>query len=430
MNVKQIKIPENKKSAKWWSYIIRTLFILLIGVGVGFLALCMVYMLPVERMYENAQVSKDIISDIGTTYAIHEIRSTELDTYTDSIMVSTAICPKEASVFEKVVYNYHVGYYRGYLEQENLERYLSGEPGYDYASYSHYWNGYLLFLKPLLYFFEYNDILMFNFILQTMLIVWVVIGMVKKKKEYLIIPFMISILSMAAPLATAINLQNSDILYLALLGSGIIIWGNDKIIENKGYFIFLVLGMMTSYFDFLTYPLVSLGIPLVVYIACVNTNKVFETVVKTIVNSIGWGIGYVGMWIGKGLLGSILYPDSRALETGIEHFFMRSSNSVSSGQVSFVDVTINNLYIYLSWPMIVIFLIVVIYAFIKIIKRRNWKRDTIVRMVPYIVVLIYPFAWYFILKNHSYIHPFVYRNLAIATFAGLTALFSLAEQYE
>lgn len=403
-------------------YAIKTLLVLVAGVVLGLTALGLVHLIPVERMYQNAQVSKEMISEQGTTYSLYEFNSAILDNYTDSIMVSTAICPVDAPILEKVIYNYHVSYFKGYLEQENLERYLNGEEGYSYSNYSHYWNGYLIFLKPLLYLFEYNDIIMLNVILQTLLAVSAAAGMVRKKKEFLILPFMVTFLSMM-PSAMAASIQYADVIYIALTGANIIIWKYEKLDRKKNYLLFLMLGMATSYFDFLTYPLVSLGIPLVIYAVCREEGKPFEGLLSCIVSSIGWSLGYVGMWVSKGAVGSLLCPDSRALETGIEHFFWRSSETVSTGSIGFLDVVIKNMFVYLNWPVLLLIVLTAGYFLIKALAGKNITKANLLKVLPCLMILFYPFVWFFLLKNHSYEHAFmVYRDLAIAVFAGLSLL--------
>ena len=113
--------------------------ILLSGILAGFLLLCLVHLLPVDRMHQNVLVSKDIIN--SHAQIIPGYKSTEIDGYTDSIMLNEAICPVQAPLIEKVVNNYQINFYRGYTQQENLLRYLNNEEGYKYQGYSHYWGG-------------------------------------------------------------------------------------------------------------------------------------------------------------------------------------------------------------------------------------------------------------------------------------------------
>ena len=43
--------------------------------------------------------------------------------------------------------------------------------------------------------------------------------------------------------------------------------------------------------------------------------------------------------------------------------------------------------------------------------------------IPYLLVMLYPFAWYFFTKNHSFIHNhFTYRELSISIFALCSSL--------
>ena len=113
--------------------------ILTVGIFTGFLMLCLVHLLPVDRMYKNVLASKDIIN--SHAQIIPGYKSTEVDNYTDSIMLNEAICPVEAPLIERVVNNYQVNFYQDYTQQENLLRYLEGGEGYRYQGYSQYWGG-------------------------------------------------------------------------------------------------------------------------------------------------------------------------------------------------------------------------------------------------------------------------------------------------
>ncbi len=95
----------------------KVLAVLLTGIISGFLILCFVHLLPVERMHKNVLASKDILN--SHAQIIPGYLSTEVDNYTDSIMLNEAICPIDAPITDKVVNNYQVNYFRGYSQQEN-----------------------------------------------------------------------------------------------------------------------------------------------------------------------------------------------------------------------------------------------------------------------------------------------------------------------
>lgn len=117
----------------------KTFFCLFTGIIVGFTALCIVHLLPVDRMYRNILGSKDTVNVYEEV--VEGYKSTTLDNFTDSIILNQVICPADIPLLEKVVNNYQVNYWKQYSQAENLLKYLEGETGYRYQGYSHYWGG-------------------------------------------------------------------------------------------------------------------------------------------------------------------------------------------------------------------------------------------------------------------------------------------------
>lgn len=405
---------------------IRTVLILIVGILAGFLALCLVHLLPVERMHQNVLEAKDAINAHAQT--IPGYVSTSIDNYTDSIMLNEAICPVDVPLIEKVIYNYQVNYFRQYDQQENLLRYLNGEEGYGYQGYTHYWGGHQVVLKLLLLVFDYADILMINLMLQTILAVFIVVGLYRTQKDYVILPFLVAVLTIM-PMTIGVCLQFCDIYYILLIGSAYIVWKKDKIKTGKMYLVFLILGMCTSYFDFLTYPLLSLGIPLVIALAYIDFDGINKKVLYPIVYSIAWGVGYLGMWAGKWLLSSILLPEAGSLSEALHSISYRGSNRAGGEIITLFDVLLKNLYVYLKWPTLILIGAVFIYFIFLIIKRKRINKSNMTVCLPYFLICLYPLGWYLIAKNHSYEHAFMaYRELAIATFAGLCLLSRMADK--
>ena len=64
-------------------------------------------------------------------------------------------------------------------------------------------------------------------------------------------------------------------------------------------------------------------------------------------------------------------------------------------------------------------------ACLLVYKIFRQKKEKIKFFLPYMIVGAYPFVWYFILKNHSYIHSFfTYREFTIALYACLVSIVS------
>lgn len=399
----------------------KTVLILFTGIVTGFAALCLVHLLPVERMHQNVQNSRDTIG--AYAQVVSGYISTTVDNFTDSIILNQAICPVEAPVLEKAVFNYQVNYWRKYEQPENLYRFLNGEKGFRYQGYTHYWGGYQVILKPLLMIFNYSDILVINMILQTLLGALIILGLYKTGKRYVILPFLTSVLSMM-PITAAICLQLCDIYYIALTGAALIVWKREKIKDEGMYLLFLVLGMATSYFDFLTYPFVSLGVPLVIFLAYLNQYSPAKRFFYTVLCSGQWCVGYLGMWAGKWILGSILIPEGGALKVAIDSIRYRGSNLSSDNvRLTVLNVVLKNMYVYLRWPVMLLIGGTALYLIRRIILSKSLSGNKLSMLAPYAMVCLYPVAWYMISKNHSYEHAFMtYRELIITTFAGLCLL--------
>ena len=263
---------------------------------------------------------------------------------------------------------------------------------------------------------------MFNIFLQTFLIVGIIVGLVKQKKEYLVLPFVAAVLSIM-PVAIALCLQYCDVFYITLIGALIIVWKWKEIRAERMYFLFLLLGMCTSYFDFLTYPFVSLGIPLVFFLAVMEKRDFITRFLYTVVCSAAWCVGYLGMWAGKWILGAILLPESEAMSEAIRALTYRGSNQSTAGVVNVWDVLLKNLFVYLKWPTIIMFGALGMYLIYIIVKNKTLSGKRILENICYLLICLYPAAWYFISKNHSYEHTFMaYRELVILAFSGLCML--------
>lgn len=391
---------------------------LVIGMSIisGFVLLCLAHSLPTDNIHKNIQSFVDRAEYIDS---VDDYISTRIDTYTDSIMLNEAACPVEAPIIEKAIFNYQVTYFKQYSQEENLTRYLSGEEGYDYTGYSHYWGGHQVFLKIMLQFLDYSDLKMLNLMLQSILFVLIIIGFSKKGYDYVIPPFAVTILSIV-PSTIAVCFQYSSVYYVTLLGTALLVWYGNRIKRENVYLLFLVLGIITSYIDFLTYPLITLGIPLIVVMVMYEESKWMNNLQSILFLSFTWGLGYIGMWSGKWILGSLLLPESGALSEAIRALKYRGSNEAEGKMLSLLDVLMENAYIYIKWPLILIVGLYIAGAVVKGIKNHKLRLGKIINYLYLLFPSVYPIVWFLVSRNHSFQHAFMtYRILAISLFAGL-----------
>jgi hypothetical protein len=201
------------------------------------------------------------------------------------------------------------------------------------------------------------------------------------------------------------SLQYFPIMAIALTGS---IWMCENALKKRkkiALFLFAT-GMFTTYFDFLTAPLLTLGLPLIIYLIITGTK---ETSAKNIYKSIfilslSWFAGYGGAWVFKWVLAAIL-ADPTTIDTVMHQIKLRTSTSDWTGlYFTRLDAIIVNIklisWVWLSFVLVPLFILTLIF----------FNKKNIALSLAFLFVGIFPYVWYFILANHSHYHFwFTYR---------------------
>ena len=268
------------------------------------------------------------------------------------------------------------------------------------SDYARYWHGSIIFLKPLLTFFNMNTINKIYFIVFSIIFCILVFKLLQNSK-LLNIGFVLSTISINMFLVTkCINLMYDFI--IAMIGSILVIRKYEKKDINIDI-IFLVIGMLTAYLDMITCETITLTLPLFIYIYLyIKDNKKidYKLLFKVIIL---WLLGYIGTYIVKWLLLVIHYhgefftrvidPLKVRIDTD-ESFF-----SIIKDAFNFI-IPYNNTFKIL---FIIISIISIIINYILDNKNR-------INILFLILLSIIPFIRYFVLLSHSSFHNyFTYR---------------------
>lgn len=411
--------------------------ILVLGSILGLLAMIMVHMLPVQPMKEHVFGSLGMIEKEFTDEVLVDgYKATLTGNFTDCLMLEHAVYSHDKhTILEQVLHMYRSetyydeDYEDGWWPGQSLKDYLSGVSQPREVTYGRYWHGYLVILKPLLLLTSVNTIRLLNASLQLIMVGFVAIGLCKKGADSFAKAFVIS-LPFLFFVSSFASLSLSICLYIMLGALGVQIKWNDALsIKNRYAFFFLIVGMCTSYFDFLTYPLVTLAYPLCVCLY-LGKDKLLQGVKKLIIYSVEWVIGYGGMWAAKWVLSDLL-TGSTTIKDALLTVFTRTQSAENFSRLGgFFGVVAKNLQVYSNWAYLLLFLVIVIYVFIKLlkcgIKKVLWK---IPMGICFFLIAVYPFVWYFVLQNHSEQHwQFTCRILSITVFAGITGLLRIIEK--
>ena len=388
--------------------------LILAGGGiVGTILLILVFCIPVDKAFQNYNESglSMISSRDGWHKYLTDYDASTLDNNTEHAMLKVASTPLPENTGENV-FQYAM---RGYtLNSEwnhgmRFVHYNWNGNNYSCDSYERYWHGYVVFLKPLLTFFSYTDIIFLNMAVQFALIIFLMYVLMKNKMYNLQVVFAFFwIISMQVIIM--FSMDYSVCFYIYMLGAiAILLW---KKAREKYIYTFLILGMLTSYMDFLTWPLVTLVIPLIVFLYLEKEKNVLSSVMA----SVSWGIGYVGFWIEKWGIGSLILMDN-ILEDALARFLMRSSMKVVEGEVkaNFVDTLRINFSVFTNKGYLVVLIlafgVLFLVQFYRYHKGSKFKKEV---FLNYIVLFILPIGWYMVTTNHATEHYWMtWRNAAL-----------------
>lgn len=405
----------SKKSVKF-------ILIFLCGILTGFILMVLSFCLPEEPMQNHLRESIPTLTKyLGTSEMIVGYQSSFDGSFTDGLMLQNAVYDEGHTLLEKAMGIYRNGWENDlWYPRETLVEYLNGVATEEY-SYARYWHGYLVVLKPMLMFFNLEEIYFFNQIMQALLLLFVVGALIKKNKTKYAVCYGITYLFLV-PVVMPMTLSLSICFYLYLMINCLQMCLHDKW-EEKGWYayVFLVIGMVTSYVDFLTYPIVTLGIPMVMYFVLSKGDKIKQMLGKVIAYSVTWGIGYIGMWASKWLIGSLVLKENILQDAGNTLAQRVDAITYDSRLLSFFSVVWYNMKMYKALPyilLVVVLLVSVVVLAIKYPVVKN-KKQMLIGCLPYIVISLMPFVWYAVALNHSGEHyMFTFRALIVMVFAG------------
>ena len=388
--------------------------------------LTLVYMIPVGDIIRNMPESAKVVEQEGVYYPVFSWCTSCVDNFSDSIILGTAAYRGTGTPLFEAMKCHCFWIHDTGPNDSFVAYYLRGVTNQAYGlQYARYWHGYLLFVKPLLTIFDLNGLRIVNGICQTVLSLVLVILMWNKGLKQQIIPYIISLL-MISPVANAMCLQFSHCFYAFTISSIMLVMilskgGN----ERKVLFLFLYTGILTSFLDLLSYPLISFGIPAIIYLDYNhNDSSIKELFFKFVKAGICWCAGYAIMWFGKWVIGTIVTHES-VFETAIgqAHGWTQGKNL---WQVYF-----DNIYDFSRTPVLFIALAYIAVLFVLIIRNHCLEKvDFKIDILPFLVVGLLPFIWYAAIQTHSAVHHFfTYKSLMITAFSGLSMITSIYSKY-
>lgn len=290
----------------------------------GFSLLYLSELIPGNPIWQHTIESADKICECKTNK--HKLISP--DTFTDSIMLMEAGAKIEGySPAKRILLNpFYTANPNGNWEPEqSLASYTANKTSeLELFHYARYWHGYIVVLRPLLYFFSYEKIRLINFIILNLLALTSVYLLAKKINIVTACCFLSTLLIVKAPILP-ISLQYIDTFAISIIAVIIILLCPDSTKQSKLFHIlfFSAVGATTAYIDFLTTPILTLALPLtVLLLQTKETNNSSLCIIG--VCAFIWFAGYTYMWATKWILTSICTQEN-VIADAINQIMIRSA---------------------------------------------------------------------------------------------------------
>lgn len=389
--------------------------------------------LPKSAIKENVRESAEFLCE-GELFGeiIEGVEGSKIDRYADSILLGIAYQYDNEHPLTSVMWS---SYYHNEFqnENENLLEAVTKDYGPN-QQYLRYWHGSNVVVRPLLVFFSIEQIYVLNGILLALLFIWLVV-MLWKRKAYVPVVGLVAGLVLTSSWFVPFSLEYTWTYYLmfimSILCTKLAFSGRWNLL---GY-CFLIAGMVTNFMDFLTTETLTLLVPLLLVIWIdVNIEKThaFPIIVKnTVLNICKWGIGYVGMWMMKWGIASVVLKEN-VMPYVAGHIVERTTGNIGIGVLQYmmkaISTNIKCLFPFeygdLGALIGFVFLGAVVYVG-YVYHKNDILRE---RVLLYGAIGCVPFVRYLALLNHSYLHDFFTFRALFATILALVMI--LAEVVE
>lgn len=368
----------------------RSFIITLLIFTFGMIAVCLIPNEALEPQYTKSlnQIAKE------DTYAnfLFNSDASIMDNFMDNLMIRTC----------------HVN--------ENYDNLL--EAAFENNGYPRYWNGYLLTLRPILTFLSYQQIRYFNMLFLLVFFAFCFSGIHHEFGWIHALGFALSMIFCFLILIGE-SLQYFSVFMITFAALFFLLY--IPCMKRREHWIplLLITGMAVNFFDMLTAPLVSFGIPLVIIISRdVKESRDFNSCFSDIIfSTLAWGAGYGLCWVSKWIIGSIVLKRNifeDAFTTA--KFRVEGSEAYPLDRALMLKLNFET-YFFAKGRRPFIFTAILTGA-LAVYTVFSHRKGCLKAAALFLTAAVSPYVWYMIFANHSQLHYFyTYRIQSITLFA-------------
>lgn len=353
----------------------------------------------------------------------------QMDNYTDTIMLFEAASADETDPLTAMMTNtaYNVDNFETLAD--DLERYLDaraeGKSPSDQLepfSYARYWHGYLIWLRPLLLVLTYQQVRVVQYLVLFVLLA-VILARLWRQCGWRPALWFGAAQLLVGVFFVPHQVQFFTCFFLAYAGC---VWvlARRRDIRSLGIGL-LVLGVATAFCDLLVTPILTLGLPVAVWLVCLpqRLRAGPHQCAAVVGGSLCWGAGYAGCWGAKWVLAGLI-TGADVIGDAIHQAGVRTTADTWHG----IQLTWGNIFGFVAgtltekgllWPLVAAVL-VCIFLFFLCLRGRG----PLLRALPLGLTALMAPVWLAVLRTHSIQHGwFTWRALDVSLFAGMAFVY-------
>ena len=198
------------------------------------------------------------------------------------------------------------------------------------------------------------------------------------------------------------SMQFFPVLALTVIGSLLVVKHKES--ANFGL-LFFVISSLTCYFDLLTTPLLTLGIPLAVMLSLKREDEFSfkDNLIEISKLILLWGLGFALTFGTKWALASLILGQNIFSDAYEVSLYRMEAEQFTRWEALTKNFGMLNLWM-ISIAAVVLLLLSII----------NRLKISYKKVILFLIIGLMPYVWYLLLANHSYLHWwFTYRLQAI-----------------
>lgn len=386
------------------------------------LSITLCAMIPKSAVEKNIKKCTDYyINKYMFQQMTKDEHSTTVHNYADLVWLNIAWSQDSEKPFTSAL---GAAFYEGknIYKNESLYRAVYGGKTPD-KSYSRYWHGALIFIKPLLTVTDITGIRVINAVVCVLCAAAVVLLLIKRRLYTLLAGYI------TAPAVSFVYIIPLCMEYMPafvlthIAAILILVWGHRQKRHILCTF-FVSVGALICFFDFLTNEILTLFVPLLFLIwQNAETEKIRVTFKDAFLYCVSWFSGYALTWVCKwGLCFAVLGKSE--FENAVSNGAYRMMGTVPyMKENQFVQAVVMNLnrLFPLNFAqsstavcLIAAAIVFVLFCVFFLYRKENLKREIWLTLL----IAFTPYMRYICLSNHSCLHPvFTFRTQIITVIA-------------